>query len=902
MRIDKAILIIDKKICKNIDYFHDKDRGFLSQNILSDLRDLVEHTSLKAFSKGTDIDITYYNLQEGNKYVRTVGQLNFLYKFYKFLRISTSHYTLEEGHAERLMLKYYEYMVKIKELLKESYNIEILSNLGKFPLVVDPHLNAYYEKISEKIIKPSKSGYRSDYNDRYYIHKIKPFFIEERVYYEVTFTIANDNASKFDRIIAFTNIDIVSNYAVKFWIRNDVIEVLGKKMPIKIIENYEISIRPCEFDNFARIFGLNYNITTSFTEYRALMLFMFQTGVTLNELVSMSQGYYETVKQRTNKRSKKALIFELLDRCREIILKNLPGANILKYLLYKMNNKIIKSQLNNNTCNRLSDLHLEYGCIPFEEMPFNTSLKNHNPRLTDLLLCLDISNREHELFARMIKNNTEIEGQLFTSKKDINNFENIDLLISTYNEKLYYKHKHREIKEFKQQIYIRGYEENTVKIIESLNELTKEGVRGYKSSVDYWLANTSHIIDCEEKTEALRNAFDKSSVSLIYGAAGTGKTTLINHLSNFFNDEKKIYLANTNPAVDNMKQKVHASNCSYYTITKFLTELHWDIDCDVLFIDECSTISNAHMHNILKKASFKLLVLVGDVFQIESIRFGNWFEIVRSFVPRTSVFELKKPYRSKEQGLLKVWEKVRELDDDVLEHLTRNNYTSDLDETIFQRSTMDEIVLCLNYDGLYGINNINRFLQGNNPNPDVIWGVQTYKVGDPILFNESNRFHPLIYNNSKGKIIGIKTLEREIRFDILLDRPINAMQASGYDFELIDEDEEGNSIIRFSVNKFKSTDEDDDLSSGHIVPFQVAYAISIHKAQGLEYKSVKVVITDEVDEQITHNIFYTAITRAMKKLRIYWTPETEKTILSGFKRKSTTKDVSLISIKNNLNK
>ncbi len=82
----------------------------------------------------------------------------------------------------------------------------------------------------------------------------------------------------------------------------------------------------------------------------------------------------------------------------------------------------------------------------------------------------------------------------------------------------------------------------------------------------------------------------------------------------------------------------------------------------------------------------------------------------------------------------------------------------------------------------------------------------------------------------------------------------------------------------------------------------MAYAISIHKAQGLEYNSVKVVITDEVDEQITHNIFYTAITRATERLKIYWTPETEKVILSNFRKKSTDKDVSLISVKNGLDK
>ncbi|WP_366123861.1 helicase C-terminal domain-containing protein [uncultured Campylobacter sp.] len=47
----------------------------------------------------------------------------------------------------------------------------------------------------------------------------------------------------------------------------------------------------------------------------------------------------------------------------------------------------------------------------------------------------------------------------------------------------------------------------------------------------------------------------------------------------------------------------------------------------------------------------------------------------------------------------------------------------------------------------------------------------------------------------------------------------------------------------------------------------MAYAISIHKSQGLEYDSVKIVITREIEENISHNIFYTAITRAKKYLK-----------------------------------
>ena len=46
------------------------------------------------------------------------------------------------------------------------------------------------------------------------------------------------------------------------------------------------------------------------------------------------------------------------------------------------------------------------------------------------------------------------------------------------------------------------------------------------------------------------------------------------------------------------------------------------------------------------------------------------------------------------------------------------------------------------------------------------------------------------------------------------------------------------------------------------------YAVSIHKSQGLEYDSVKIVIANDLEDVISHNVFYTAITRAKKQLHI----------------------------------
>ncbi len=111
----------------------------------------------------------------------------------------------------------------------------------------------------------------------------------------------------------------------------------------------------------------------------------------------------------------------------------------------------------------------------------------------------------------------------------------------------------------------------------------------------------------------------------------------------------------------------------------------------------------------------------------------------------------------------------------------------------------------------------------------------------------------------------------------------------------------GKSVVRFAVKKKNAGDDDnDDEDAETNVPFQIAYAVSIHKAQGLEYNSVKIVITKEVDEMITHNIFYTAITRARENLKVYWTPESQKKILDSFINDETSYDAKIFSARTGL--
>ncbi len=901
--IDLEIKNIDDMIFESIEQMTDYNRGFLSEHILKSLRDLIEHTAIKilSYSKGFEQELKHSNTEEAVNFIKNRGQYRFLAKFHRFVQNAVGHRTPTNDNAERLMLKYYEYLLRLKNFYKDSFQMEILRNIIKFPLNTDKTYYEYYGEIANKINNIYAIGERKFISGRYYIQKIKPFFIENRIYYEVTLSPAVDNPSKFDRITMYTKCELNTSYSIKVSVSKEKVKVFGTLTDIQIITNWEISIRPCEICNLYKIFGEEITFSASYKEYREIMPFLTKMNYSLLDLVDLDEAQYEKIKRHFNDICKTNHIISLVDKCKYIINNNKMGTNTIRYLLYKCNNAIMKRQYKNDSNGMMSGLFLKPGCIPFEKMPFVTSLIRHNPRSYDLFECLNCNNRRDELLARYVQINTQQNGCLYTEKSELDFLGDINELVKSYNSKLYLpKHKNRELIVDGQNVYIRGYEEDTIQIIDKLKELSSEGIRGYGNSVEFWLNTSTYYIDDEDKKEVLKSLFSDSKVAFIYGAAGTGKTTMINHISNYYNNDKKIYLANTHPAVENLKRKVSAQNCEFYTIKKILSDNFINKDCDILIIDECSTVSNEDMLNILTNINFELLVLVGDIYQIESITFGNWFGIAKMLMEDKIKFELTVPYRSKNENLKILWDKVRNLDDEIVEWMSINRYSQRLDESILTSNDDDEIILCLNYDGLYGINNINRFMQNSNENKPVDWGIGTYKVGDPILFNESNRFAPIIYNNLKGKIkkIQVEEAEHRIWFDIEIDTVINERDADFVGLTLI-ENSEKKSTIRFYVNEFKDLDEDDDINSDAVVPFFIAYAVSIHKSQGLEYNSVKIIITQEIEENISHNIFYTAITRAMNKLKIYWTPECQNKIIKNMKFKFNAKDACIIRDKIN---
>lgn len=233
--------------------------------------------------------------------------------------------------------------------------------------------------------------------------------------------------------------------------------------------------------------------------------------------------------------------------------------------------------------------------------------------------------------------------------------------------------------------------------------------------------------------------------------------------------------------------------------------------------------------------------------------------------------------------------------DMITEKLVINGpYSEDIGPNVFKRECEDEVILCLNYDGKFGLNNMNNYFQAANTKGEAIpWAEWSYKVGDPILFNDSKRFD-LLYNNLKGRIVDIEKHSGSISFTVDVEIPLTELMCKRDGIEFIESIENG-TRIRFAVYEYdeskKGEDLDENLRLKSVVPFQLAYAVSIHKAQGLEYDSVKVIIPSNNAEKITHGIFYTAITRAKTNLKIYWSSETMHDVVKGFatdesKRKS----------------
>lgn len=873
---EDALNIIEYQ-CNEISCFiedlHDSPqyRDEVSRRIVRDLNDLCYATLiLNAYKNG------YTNVSE--KLAWEVSQLRvdtrYLCNFLRGLKYINRRIP-KEGQAERLMLKYYNYLWEIRRFMRENYNKSILENLEKFPLDLDTVDSEYYEKVAKQIenIDLTKRNVRVS---RYYVHKITHFFVNGERYYEITLQLAGVYSTKYNRVTVYSKMTITTYYSIQIAYTETELELWGIRNNIKVLNDWKVAIDPTCLNKLSKMLMKHTKINRNYQEYVNLMEFLTETGMNLFELINMRKERFSQIYNRVFGTTNTHDFGDVLIQIRREYSKSSckVGKNTIGYAMLHMRDEILEDLLPNKFYpKRISEkLFVSSRCYPFEKNPMIANLvgtKTSKKDKESIIELLDDSKVVSLVQPYMTIDNLISEtGELLFKKSEIGS----DAVIENYNTSLddWERDKGYFIIEKEGLVTIASYYDTTINILKRLLQLTHNVSLDRQEENERFIKNCGIKFDDIDKKIALKHLFVNSNIMLIYGAAGTGKTTLINYISRMFGNARKLYLTKTHTALQNVIRSLdkNIDNCDFEIIDS-ITRSNSAVIHDIVFIDECSTIDNRTMELLLGKISNDaLIVMSGDIYQIESIDFGNWFFYAKDIVKaKGASIELSSTWRTEKEELKGLWKAVREKSTIVTEMLSMEGpFSENLGENIFHLDE-DEVVLCLNYDGKFGLNNMNQYFQNANTNSKAFsWEEWSYKIGDRIIFTNTRR-STLLYNNLKGTIINISYAKKSIIFEIEVKAFLTECQCEEETFDYVDTTEKG-TIIRLEVVAW-----DDDLSEEEkvktVIPFQLAYAISIHKAQGLEYKSVKIVIPSSNAEKITHSIFYTAITRAKEKLKIF---------------------------------
>ena len=475
-------------------------------------------------------------------------------------------------------------------------------------------------------------------------------------------------------------------------------------------------------------------------------------------------------------------------------------------------------------------------CFPFEKNPYLANYagsKTSNGNITKIMSAAGTAQLKTISPYLVLKNKIKNSGEIYFNSSEIAS----DTDIATYNEYLDAWETRQGFNILHEQEYvtIASYESTTLQILQKLLDLSKSGIKGQKQLNAKFIKDNKSILDNVDvsKQNAIKYAFVNSKLLLIYGAAGTGKTTLINYISSLLPKAKKLFLTKTHTAIQHLKRRIDnpGNGSEFISFDSFTRKVELP-DYDIIFVDECSIIDNFTMLKFVNKISEdSLIVLAGDVNQIESIDFGNWFYYAKDIITTQGAnVELLDTWRTQEENLLSLWEEVRNNDVRITEKLVIDGpFSKEIGSDIFTSDVKDEVVLCLNYDGKFGLNNINSYFQNANPNGEaIIWQSWRFKKGDKILFNDNSRF-TCLYNNLKGIIVDIEKTEDQIAFIIDVETIITEQQCKSDQIEYIDTLDE-KTRIKLIVYAFDEDEIDDEEDAKRtIIPFQLAYAVK-HKA------------------------------------------------------------------------
>ncbi len=425
---------------------------------------------------------------------------------------------------------------------------------------------------------------------------------------------------------------------------------------------------------------------------------------------------------------------------------------------------------------------------------------------------------------------------------------------------------------------------NCAKMLLDLNIMTDYTEREFELRMEQLEKEMNMELEEMQKKAVYEAA--KHGLLVVTGGPGTGKTTTINAIIRFFEEEEQTILlaAPTGRAAKRMSE---TTGYEAQTIHRLLelsgnvgedeerTHLQFErneenpLEADVVIVDEMSMVDIHILHSLLKAITVGTrLILVGDVNQLPSVGPGN----VLKDIIKTQCFSVVK--------LSKIFRQAAESDIIVNAHKINNGQSIRMDNQsrdffVLQREDANHIISVIiqlvrdkmpkyvdaeMYDiqvltpmrkGELGVDRLNVILQEYlNPRSPS----KKEKEVQQRIFREGDKVMQ-IKNNYQ--------LEWEIKskYGIVQDSGTGVFNG---DSGIIREINLFSEIVTVEYEEGKMV----EYAFANLDELEHAYAITIHKAQGSEYPAVVMPILSGPKMLFNRNLLYTAVTRAKKCVTI----------------------------------
>ena len=408
------------------------------------------------------------------------------------------------------------------------------------------------------------------------------------------------------------------------------------------------------------------------------------------------------------------------------------------------------------------------------------------------------------------------------------------------------------------------------------------------------------IAQIEKETETLLDEMQKKAVTeaashglfILTGGPGTGKTTTINAIIQFFEGEgaELRLAAPTGRAAKRMTETTGYEAQTIHRLlelngmpeeerdghsAKFERNAQNPLEADVIIIDEMSMVDIHLMHSLLLAVTAGTrLILVGDENQLPSVGPGN---VLRDIIHSGCfpVVELTKIFRQASESAIVVnAHKINRGEQVQINNKSRDffflkRYDADIIIRVVIALIQEKLpkyvdarpfeiqVLTPMRKGLLGVERLNQILQRYLNPPDS--SRKEHTLGDR-LFREGDKVMQ-IRNNYQ--------MEWEIRgrYGIVIEKGIGVFNGDTGILKEINEFAE-TATVEFEDGRFV------DYSFKQLEELELAYAITIHKSQGSEYPAVILPLLSGPKMLMNRNLLYTGVTRARKCVTVVGSEET----------------------------